>query len=137
MPIFLPLRTATIEIPTPPHDQHLFILLTDPVGPAKEVLGVSVCSYESDGYDDESCVLFPGDHDYIKHKSFVAYEYAEILKAQALINGAKDGPFRPFAPIKTDIFARVCHGLTLSRLVPPVAKQFYESFEKLRLGKRD
>lgn len=126
MSIFLPVKTATIILPYGPVP-HLFILLTDPVGASKSVLALPVSSYDGDGTDDEACKLFPGDHDFINKKSLVRYRRARIEAAQTLVNGAKDGAFKPMHCLKTDVFARVCHGVSTSMFVRPHIRKFYEA----------
>lgn len=131
MSLFLPLKTATVLLPSGPagneQKPHLFVLLTDPLGDAKEVFAVPISTYLDDGTDDEACKLFAGDHEFIKTKSFVRYRRARVECAQTLINGAKDGVFKPMACLDTPVFARVCHGVSVSTFIRPAMKAFFEA----------
>lgn len=131
--LFMPYRRATLLIPsgTPkaPNLKHLFILLTDPVARAdgvSESLFVPVTSVRPGAYFDSSCVLYPGDHPFIKWQSSVNYSLARIEDAQKLVNGVKQGVFEPKAILSGDIFARVCRGLSISKHTTPKVLQFYE-----------
>ena len=134
MSVFVPLRRATLLIPSgPPQDpsqKHLFVILTDPVSTeagSKGVLLVGVSSVRPDLFHDPACLLYPGDHPFIGRKSFVYYRMARIEDAQKLINGVKQGVLVPRDTLAGDIFARVCQGLTESRHTAPKILDFYLS----------
>ena len=66
---FLPLRRATLLIPsgprTDPNRKHLFILLTDPTVDAAGrsfVLMVSLSTVRAGVPHDPTCILYAGDH---------------------------------------------------------------------------
>lgn len=132
MSLFLPLRRATLLIPSgsenDPDRKHLFILLTDPadvgVG-AKSLLMVSLSSIKQGLPYDASCVLYPGDHPFVKRESFVVYQKARIEEVDKVLRGVKDGKLVPQYPMDTAVFARICKGLEDSRLTPPKVLRFY------------
>ena len=136
--LFVPYRRAALLVPSgPAHDpdqKHLFILLTDPA----EVLGyegkhsllVGVTTIHTGIPHDAACELHPGDHSFIKHKSCVFYAQARIELSQKLIDGVKRGVFSPQGMLAEDLFARVCHGLTLSRFTAPKVLAFYQAVAK-------
>ena len=138
MKLFVPFRRATLLVPSgPAHDpdqKHLFILLTDPA----QVLGyedkhsllVGVATMHAGIPHDPACKLHAGDHSFIKHKSFVFYAGARIEASQKLVDGVKRGIFSHQGMLAEDIFARVCHGLTLSRSTTPKILAFYEAVAK-------
>ena len=79
---------------------------------------------------DPACELHPGDHPFINRKSCVFYAQARIEPSQKLIDGVKRGIFSPQGMLAEDIFARVCHGLTLSRSTTPKVLAFYQAVAK-------
>lgn len=138
MKLFVPFRRATLLVPSGPvHDpdqKHLFVVLTDPVEAlnfaGKHSLLVGIASLYPDVPHDPACELHAGDHPFIKHKSFVFYAEARIEISQKLIDGVKRGIFSPQGMLAEDIFARVCHGLTLSRFTAPKVLAFYQAVAK-------
>ena len=76
---------------------------------------------------DPACELHPRDHPFVKHKSFVFYAGARIEASQKLVDGVKRGVFSHQGMLEEDVFARVCHGLTLSRSTSPKVLAFSEA----------
>jgi hypothetical protein len=136
--LFVPYRRAALLVPSgPAHDpdqKHLFILLNDPAQVPgyedKHSLLVGVTTIHAAIPHDPACELFPGDHPFIRHKSCVFYAQARIELSQKLIDGVKRGIFSPQGMLAEDIFARVCHGLTLSRATTPKVLAFYQAVAK-------
>lgn len=135
MSLFLPFKRATLLIPSgPSHDidrKHLFILLTDPYpnpdSGAKSVLMVSLSTLNNNMQDDRTCILYPGDHPFVKVASFVSYRQAKITDADALMRGVAGGKLVQRDMLDEAIFARVCYGLTQSRHTAPAILRFYEA----------
>jgi len=126
MSLFVPYRRATLLIPSgPAHDpdrKHLFIVLTDPAQvleyTEKQSLLVGVTTVQADLPHDPACLLHAGDHEFIRHKSFVHYAKALIHSSQTILNGVKKGLLVPKDMLVEEIFARVCKGLVESRFTP-------------------
>ncbi len=135
MKLFVPYRRAALLVPSgPAHDpdqKHLFIVLNDPAQVLayedKHSLLVGVTTIHADIPHDPACELHPGDHPFIRHRSCVFYAQARIEISQKLIDGVKRGIFAPQGMLAEDIFARVCHGLTVSRFATPKVLAFYDA----------
>lgn len=135
MKLFVPYRRAALLVPSgPAHgpgQKHLFILLNDPAQVLayedKHSLLVGVTTIHADISHDSACELHPGDHPFIRHRSCIFYAQARIENSQKLIDGVKRGIFMPQGMLAEDIFARVCHGLTVSRSTTPKVLAFYEA----------
>lgn len=132
MRLFLPLKRATLLVPSGPGSdpdrKHLFILLTDPANDGsgvKAVLMVSLSSIKQGLPYDASCILYPGDHPFVKRESFVVYQKARIEVADKVLRGVKDGKLVPQDPMDSALFARICKGLEDSLLTPPKLLRFY------------
>lgn len=132
MSLFLPLKRATLLIPSGPQgDQdrkHLFILLTDPhddeVG-NNCVLMVSLSTVKPGVPHDPTCILYAGDHPFVKHDSYVVYQKARLEDAGKVLRGVKNGQLVPQDPMDGAVFARICKGLEESRLTPTKLLNFY------------
>ena len=132
MSLFLPLKRATLLIPSGPQgDQnrkHLFILLTDPQDDEagkKCVLMVSLSTVRQGVPHDPTCILYAGDHPFVKHDSYVVYQKARLEEADKVLRGVKSGQLVPHDPMDGAVFARVCKGLEESRLTPAKLLTFY------------
>lgn len=104
---------------------HLHILLTSPSQrhPDK-VLMVNLSSFVR-GVHDESCILEPGDHPFIKHSSFIPYGLAEIASLKRLMHGIEQEYCHLREPISHAVFERICRGLEQSPRVESDIKKFY------------
>ncbi|MAC48204.1 MAG: hypothetical protein CMI12_15355 [Oceanospirillum sp.] len=129
MSLFFPVKRATLLIPSgPAHDpdrKHLFILLTDPVTQEQLVLIVSISSIKHGQRYDDSCVLNPGEHPFIKRPSFVDYRRARIIEVQKLVTGVNQKLFQPCGTVSESVYAYVCQGLLKSPFVSPKIKKFF------------
>ena len=132
MRLFLPLKRATLLIPSgSASDQerkHLFVLLTDPQGDdekSRQVLMVSASTVKPGVRYDPTCLLYQGDHPFIRHKSYIAYQRARIELVMKVVNGVKAGVLIQHETMDSAIFARICKGLEESRLTTPDILDFY------------
>ena len=132
MSVFTPLRRATLLIPSGPESdkdrKHLFILLNDPHDDESGkacVLMVSLSTVRQGVPHDPACILYAGDHAFVKHDSYVVYQKARIEEADKVLRGVKNGQLVPQAPMDGALFARICKGLEESRLTPARLLNFY------------
>lgn len=132
MSLFLPLKRATLLIPSGPESdkdrKHLFILLNDPHDDESGkacVLMVSLSTVRQGVPHDPACILYAGDHAFVKHDSYVVYQKVRIEEADKVLRGVKNGQLVPQAPMDGALFARICKGLEESRLTPARLLNFY------------
>lgn len=127
--MFTVVRRATLLFPSPSardkDGKHLFIILTDPCGPANQVLMVGVATLRDKGCDT-TCVLKPGAHEFIKVESYIAYSFCRVEFADKLTAGVQKGAFVGKELLDEEIFGRVLTGLRKSRSTKPFAIQFID-----------
>lgn len=136
MTVFVPVRRATLLIPSgPAHDhdrKHLFIILTDPVinpeNQLSSVLLTSLSTLNPSLPHDATCILHPGDHPFITRNSFISYSTSRILEEAKLINGVATGVFVARELIDVSIVERICAGLSVSQQTPVKINRFYRTF---------
>ncbi len=80
---------------------------------------------------DPTCLLYPGDHQFVKHPSYVKYSSSRIEDVQKIMNGIASGIFDPKDPMESGIFARICKGLPESRHTAPKILRFFEMCNSL------
>ncbi|MDR3517827.1 MAG: hypothetical protein P4M00_18650 [Azospirillaceae bacterium] len=74
---------------------------------------------------DPACRLFVGDHAFIRRESFVEYAMARVELAQKISDSVANRVLVPCADLDSAIFARVCHGLTISQFIKPRFLTYY------------
>ena len=130
--MFVPARCATVLFPSgsanDPARKHLFVLLTDPWGPAKQVLMVPVCSVVPAIPHDEACLVDVGDHPFVKHESFIAYARCRVEAADDLVTHVCRGYLVENSPASEVLVQRIVSGLKQSRFTKPFALKFYQDF---------
>ncbi|RLJ18234.1 hypothetical protein DJ030_12680 [bacterium endosymbiont of Escarpia laminata] len=78
------------DIPSP-EDAHLFFVLSDPVGNPPKVAMVNISTKRNLPFEDHTVVLQPGDHSFIRHDSFVYYEYARLINVEVVERKVAEG----------------------------------------------
>lgn len=136
--MFFVARRATLLIPSGPADdpdrKHLFIVLTDPTGAEREVLLVSISSAAAGRPSDPACLLYAGDHPFIRHDSFISYRSLRVEPEDRILRGLTNGELVAHDSLESALFARVCYGLETSRYVAPKFRTFYETATALHSG---
>lgn len=74
---------------------------------------------------DPSCILYAGDHPFVKRDSYVVYQKARLEEADKVLRGVKNGQLVPQDPMDSAVFARICKGLEDSRLTSSKLLAFY------------
>ena len=122
--LFQPFRAHTLHIPeTGPDGQgHLFVILTETC-PAGLNLLVPICSQR--GKFDPTCLLGVGDHDFIKHPSFVMYSRLRLFEAKNLVKRVNDGSISYEGMLDAKVFAYVASGVETSRFTALKMKEYF------------
>lgn len=125
MTLFMPIKGTALLVPSGPGDyKHLFFLLTDP-GSDKKNLIVNMTTYRQNVFVDNTCILNPGDHDFIKGQSFVEYRLAEIKDSQSIIDAVNNEEFIYKPPPSPAILKNICDGVCVSPFTPQKIKNYY------------
>lgn len=84
--------------------RHLWIVLTNP-GSSGSVVAVHVTT--SPAFWDDSLVLAPGDHPWIRQPSSVVFAAAHLAVAAAIDEKIADGSFTAQDPASPDLVRRI------------------------------
>lgn len=127
-------RRATLLIPSgPAHDpdrKHLHIVLNDPFPDntlTPKVLVVSVTSIPSSNKYDASCTLFPGEHPFVVHDSYVVYRRIDLVDPALLESKVTAKQFVAKPLLDEKFFAYVVQGLMDSPYVEPRYLRYFEA----------
>lgn len=67
-------KNQTFLVPSGP-DKHLYVVITDADDSGMHILA-NITSIDPDIPHDKSCSLADGEHQFVKHDSYIAYEFA-------------------------------------------------------------
>ena len=112
----------------PSHDPerlHLHFVCLD-VDDDGNTLIVPMSSYEGN-YSDSTCILDIGDHEFIKHKSFVLYLEAQIRNADELQEDIDAGMLIPQKDMSEYIFLKIRNGVVRSGNTSRKIKKYFNS----------
>jgi hypothetical protein len=106
--------TLIIDEPGTSLDSHLWIVISNPAENSEEVLLVNFTKYRAD--KDHACIVEPGDHPFVVHRTCVEYRGAKTASAkelQALLDSHQISSHKPAGP---DLLARIRAGVPKSRM---------------------
>lgn len=87
---------------------HLWIVISDP-NEGGNVVCVNFTSLSEDEVD-ESCILDPGDHPFIKRRTVVKYGLANWWAADKIAAAIASGQFSAHPPVRPEILQRIREG---------------------------
>lgn len=110
---------ATLLMPTGPTGDHLHVVLNDPkqfpgYGSHLSIVLVSVSTVRTGIPYDDTCVLSPGCHAFVKDKSYVVYRRARIEQVLHVAQLVERGLFKPHSPFTPQLLTLIAVGLKSS-----------------------
>ncbi len=125
-----PGRGRTLLIPSgtqsDPNKKHLFVTLTG-ICPDGFLLLVSLSRVREGVHYDPACVFEPGEHRFVREKSFAAYRLARIEAAAKLIRHVEAWDFTPKDDMPLPLVERMCAGLHQSDFVAARVLNYYRA----------
>ena len=64
--------------------KHLWVVVSDPLLNSNEVLILNLTSVYNVAFEDHSCVFTAGEHQWIEHDSYIAYDCARVVTSAYL-----------------------------------------------------
>ena len=86
---------------------------------------VSISTIRSANHD-KTCILAPGEHDFIQDPSYVVYNSCRVEPASKLINGVQQTIFADKGLLDEAVFTRILSGISVSPFTKPFAIEFLE-----------
>lgn len=123
-----PYRKGTVLAPVS-GSHHLHIVCNDPVHYPIHgcdcVLVVAISTIRpSPLFHDPACILGEGDHEFIRHQSFVYYGDAVLWKIPNVITRTQSGELIPRQDMDEVVFQRVIGGFETSDFTPNKIRKF-------------
>ena len=100
--------TFLVDSPGSSYDSHLWIVLSRPNLDPNHVLIVNLTSWRED--TDQSCILQPGDHPYVEHKTCVHYPGSKIVAQRDLDRLLATGKIVSHIPVGPALLDRIREG---------------------------
>lgn len=129
---YVPASRGTLLIPSGtthhPDKKHLFVVCNDAPPDGKFFL-VTVATWRNH-LCDETCILDPGSHEFIKVKSYVLFRKSRIERGSTLLRGVQSGMFTQLAPVDAAVLSAVCAGVLASDQTPRKLKQAFRSLQE-------
>lgn len=97
-------------------DSHLWVVISDPNVDAEAIVVVSLTTWDRD--KDQSCILMPGYHSFIHHKTCVSYRDAKIISARFYQRNLELGLIIPSDPASDDMVDEIIRGAGATRFIP-------------------
>ncbi|PQA86749.1 hypothetical protein [Hyphococcus luteus] len=104
-----------------PETPHVFVCVTPPCE-KNDVLAVPMGSFKGRG--DESCVLMPGDHPRVVHKTIILYGYTRKFYVSAIEKLITSGDYAIENDVSMEVYERIVGGLFSSSFTPPWAYEY-------------
>ncbi|MGA2032060.1 MAG: hypothetical protein ABSG68_07390 [Thermoguttaceae bacterium] len=98
---------------------HLWVVVSNPAFDRKHVV---IINMTSDGID-QSCVLEPEDHSFIRHRTFMRYDKARITTDADLERLVASGDIILHDAVSADLLARIREGTATTDRIPFGCKQ--------------
>ena len=107
-------------------EEHLWIVISLPGSDPETVVIVSLTTLGD--WKDQSCVLRPADHPWIKHETCVSYRDAKCVPESKLDELLKSNQLKPLAAASDELIGKILEGAERTdelplRCVDVLAKQ--------------
>lgn len=126
--MFNVVKRGALLVPSNPQGNlsknHLFVILNEPVGPQQEIIIVPICTVYEDRKYDDSCIVNAGDHDFIKHPSYVYYRKCRQHTAFELKRGIENRLFVDKGIVSVELFDRIISAASRSKFTPRFVNEY-------------
>lgn len=106
---------------------HLWIILTDP-NPACVLVSVSTLRYGK----DQTVVLMPDDHPFVRHQSMIMYSDSMIVELSVLEAHVQTGIAVPRESCPPQILKLIQDGVLASPFTPRTIQDFFRAWKRSR-----
>lgn len=97
-------------------NSHLFIIISDPGQDAARIVTVSMTSWRAD--KDQSCIVEPDEHRFVKRKSCIHYAQDRLISLVQYEACLKTGDILPHDPLSDKLLDRILDGAAISPFIP-------------------
>lgn len=102
-------------------DEHFWIVISHPQYNPECVIIVNLTSWHA--IKDQSCILDPQDHDWIRHRTCISYQDAKCVSESKLDQLIAAGELRPHTSASPALLGKILQGAFLTDAMPNKCKQ--------------
>lgn len=99
---------------------HLWVVVSDP---AKDAANVVVVNMTTDRGNDNSCILHPGDHPFVRHATCMCYDKAYLVSNADLERHVSSNTVRLQERVSAEVLERIRAGAAVTEQIPIGCKQ--------------
>lgn len=122
-----PNEKGTLLIPSgtyhDPDRKHLFIICA--ANDNRDALFLATLAKWRNSLCDDTCILYAGEHPFIKAKSYIMYRNTRVERTDVIKNGIENGDIIPKDPFESGPFWRICYGVRVSKQTPRKLKNLF------------
>jgi len=104
-----------------PTDPHLWVIISDPNQDRARLVAVNLTSQRTD--KEQTCVIQPGEHAFVKHETVVMYAGARVVSESMLLSAKAAGMLRFPRAVSQALLKRIREGAEKSNRLPIAAKR--------------
>lgn len=106
----------TFLLDRPDLDDHLWVIISDPVLDYEHVVIVNLTTWREKG--DPTCIVEEGEHEWVKHTTCVNYRKAKVVRDKFLDACDAKGYVKWLGPVDNDLLGRIRAGAAESPFTP-------------------
>jgi hypothetical protein len=104
---------------------HLFFIISEEDDDGMHIV-VNVTSIDATISYDKTCVLNAGDHEFITHSSYIAYELATEMHKNRIDGNIAKKIFQQKKAATAELISKICEGLKTSPFTKRGVKDAYD-----------
>lgn len=108
------------------HEPHLWVVAAQK---NSQILIVNLTSRRASS--DNTVILDPGDHPFIKHETVVNYAGSRIVDTAQIQKAIEEGNANPDIRFTQEVLERIQEGIELSEFTPLRIIEFYKKSEEI------
>ena len=120
--MMIPCGDTLLPSPNQNTDNHLWVVVTDPEGDPPRVVMVNLTSFRPGV--DETVILNPGDHPFVRHKTVINYGDARFTCTKLIDKAYERGLATIKQPASAELQERIKNGLLESKEPPKNIKEY-------------
>lgn len=93
----------------PTINDHLHIVISDPDKFPNEVICFNLTTWKGD-HCDPACIIEPGEHTWVRRRSYVYYENPRLLDAEAIKAIETSSRVNKLPAVSDELFTRILEG---------------------------
>lgn len=97
-------------------NDHLLIIISDPEQDPDQIVTANFTSWRAD--KDQRCIVLPGDHSLVTHRSCVHYAEDRLIELTQYEQFLASGAIVAHDPVNHELLNRILDGAAVSEFIP-------------------